>query len=250
MKRSNTWAGFALFGIWLTSSAIAHAGGAFQRAGLAGANVRAGAAFRNTALVRDATISRQAAALGRTALIRDATRFGGWLPAYLRRGDGSRFGPYAYRSFYDGRNHRDRFDRRRDGYAAGAGPYGYADPYGYGDGYPDAYGYGYGYPDNYLYPGGYGFYPGNDHSYPDAPEYDEQGMAAMPAVTTVAGLVTAVQTKLTRQAYYDGPLDGMINEEVRHAIREYQQDHGLPVTGLINPDLLSSMAIRYTCPLT
>jgi localization factor PodJL len=72
----------------------------------------------------------------------------------------------------------------------------------------------------------------------------------MPPVTTGAGLVRAVQTKLTRQAYYDGPLDGMINDEVRRAVREYQQDHGLPVTGLISPDLLSSMAIRYISPLT
>jgi hypothetical protein len=247
MKRANTWVGFVSFGIWLTSSAIASAGGTFHGAAVAGIYVRAGTAFRHTALVRDATISRQAAALGRTGLVRDATgRFGAWGGVPLRRGDGRRFDPYAYRSRYDYGNHRDRFDRRRDGYPEGVGSYGYADPYGYG------------YPGNYLYPGDSGFYPGNSEfspenygSYPYAPGYDDdQAAEAMPPVTTGAGLVTAVQTKLTRQAYYDGPLDGMVNDEVRRAIREYQQDHGLPVTGLINPDLLSSMAIRYISPLT
>jgi peptidoglycan hydrolase-like protein with peptidoglycan-binding domain len=232
MKRANTWAGFLLFGVWLTTSAIADPGRAFHGIAVAGALVRAGTAFRNTALVRDATISRQTAGLGRTALVRDATgRFGAWGGVPMRRVDGAKFGRYAYRSRYDYGNHRDRFDRRRDGYADGAGYYGYADPYGYG------------YADNYLYPGNY-------DSYTYAPGDDDQAADAAPPVATGVGLVAAVQTKLTRQAYYDGPLDGVINEETRRAIREYQEDHGLPVTGLINPDLLSSMAIRYISPLT
>jgi hypothetical protein len=241
MKRANMWAGFFLFGVWLTTSAIADPGRAFHGTAIAGANVRAGTAFRNTALVRDATISRQAAALGRTGLVRDATgRFGARGGVPLRRGDGSRFGPYAYRSRYDYGNRRDRFDRRGDGCPEGVGPY----AYGYGDPY------GNGYLDNYMYPGNYESYPGNYDSYTYAPEYDDQAADVAPLVTTGVGLVAAVQTKLTRQAYYDGPLDGVVNEEMRRAIREYQQDHGLPVTGLINPELLSSMAIRYVSPLT
>jgi peptidoglycan hydrolase-like protein with peptidoglycan-binding domain len=84
----------------------------------------------------------------------------------------------------------------------------------------------------------------------DAPESGYQAADAAPPATTGVGLVTAVQTKLTRQAYYDGPLDGVINAKMRRALREYQQDHGLPATGLINPELLSSMAIRYVSPLS
>jgi peptidoglycan hydrolase-like protein with peptidoglycan-binding domain len=91
---------------------------------------------------------------------------------------------------------------------------------------------------------------GNYDPYTYLPESGYQAPDAAPPVMTGVELVAAVQTRLTRQAYYDGPMDGVINGETRRAIREYQEDHGLPVTGLINPDLLSSMAIRYTFPLT
>jgi Putative peptidoglycan binding domain len=261
MKRANTWVGFLLFGIWLTSSAVADPGRACHGVIAPGANVRVGTAFRNTALVRDATISRQAAALRRTGLVRDATisrqaaafrrtglvrdatLFGASRGVPLRRGDRLSFGPFANRSRYDYGNHRDRFNRRRGGYPDGAGYYDYADPYGYG------------YLNNYLYPGNYDAFtypPEYGYQAEDAvpPEYGYQAEDAVPPVTTGVGLVAAVQTKLTRQAYYDGPLDGTVNEETRRAIREYQEDHGLPATGLINPELLSSMAIRYISPLT
>jgi hypothetical protein len=203
MKRANIWAGLALSGIWLTSSAVANPGRAFHGAVVTGAHVHRG------------------------------TAFGGFDRDPMRRGDGWRFGRYAYRSRYDYRDHRN-------GYPDGGGYDGYADPYGYGP-------YGYGYLGNYLN-------PGDDDSYtygPEAygPEDSDQAADAEPPVKTGVELVTAVQTKLSRQAYYDGPLDGVVNEQMRRAIRQYQQDHGLPVTGLISPELLSSMAIRYIFPL-
>ena len=231
MKRVNAWAGLVFIGVWLTSSAIADSG----------RGVRGGVAFRHSALIRDATISRQTAGLRRTALVRDATAFGSW-----GRGYGSRFGRYGYRSRYRYGYYRDRFNRYRDGYGDGAAYYNYAPPY------DDAGPYGSGYFDPYLYPGDYNSYP----YAPDyggqtvAPEYGSEAPDAAPPVRTGAELVIAVQNKLGRQAYYDGPLDGVINEGTRRAIREYQKDHGMPVTGLISPDLLSSMAIRYVSPLT
>jgi Putative peptidoglycan binding domain len=235
MKRANTWAGFVLFGIWLTSSAVADPGRAFQRGGFhfraaVGANFRGAAGFRNTALVRDATISRQAIAFRRTALVRDAT-ISRQAAAFRRTAlvrdatglRGFRGGPW----------------RRGGGYADGAGfggPgfYDYADPYLYS------------YLGNYLYPNKYGDY----ESYGYAPGGDPEAADSVPPVTTSVGLVAAVQNKLTRQAYYDGPLNGAINDQTRRAIREYQADHGLSINGQINPELLSSMAIRYVSPLS
>ncbi|MBW0000455.1 MAG: peptidoglycan-binding protein [Verrucomicrobia bacterium] len=233
MKRAYTWAGLVLFGVWLASSAVANPGRAYRGVVFTRGNVRIAPAFRSNPLVRDATISSRTAALGRTALIRDATRVGPFL-------NGVRFGPYAYQSRNGHWNYRDRFDRGRDGYPNDSGYYGYAAPYGYADA-P----YGYGYADNYPSAGNYDAYIG-----PPGYGYPAVDAAAVPPVATGAGLVTAVQTRLTRQAYYDGPMDGMINAETRRAIREYQQDHGLQITGLINPELLSSMAIRYLSPLS
>lgn len=243
MKRASAWAGLVLFGIWLTSSAIANPGRAFYGAGVSRVNFRGGGAFRNSALVRDATASRGKVGWRHTALIRDATGRG-------PLGGEWRSGRYAYRYGYGygyGYGYyRDRYDRRRDRYRDGAGYYDYATPYDSG------------YFDPYLYPGGYNSYPyapgyGDQTEAPDtgyyAPENGSGGTDTAPPVRTGTELVSAVQNKLARQAYYDGTLGGVINEETRRAIREYQKDHGMPVTGLISPDLLFSMAIRYVSPL-
>lgn len=205
MKRADAWAGLLLFGYWLTSPAIANPPGR----GFHGDASPAGRPHHATAFRPN-------------VLIRDGADVGAG-----RRHERSRLGPDASR--YEFRDHRDRFNRRRDGYPIQPGYYGYADPYAYG------------YPESYPYPGNY-------EVYPDAPQYDYQG-ADVPPVTTSIELITAVQTRLARQAYYDGPLDGVLSEETRRAIREYEADHGLSATGRINPELLSSMAIHYISPL-
>lgn len=53
----------------------------------------------------------------------------------------------------------------------------------------------------------------------------------------------AVQTVLTKQGYYQGPIDGSIGPATSRAIRDYQRDHHLTTTGTINPALLSSMGL-------
>ena len=154
---------------------------------------------------------------------------------------------------------RDRRPLRRLGFANqsyGRGRYGDAywgygrsfRSYGYG---PDA-GYGSVYP---AYPyavapaGGGPYYPGYADGYPYTYDYGvysagDDGVAAYPQRQVSADVVAAVQTKLTRQAYYDGRVHGILTADTRGAIREYQADHALPVDGGITPELLASMNIR------
>ena len=52
-----------------------------------------------------------------------------------------------------------------------------------------------------------------------------------------------VQRKLARLHYYRGAIDGEIGSGSRAAIREYQNDRGLPVTGRIDDRLLRSLGL-------
>lgn len=53
-----------------------------------------------------------------------------------------------------------------------------------------------------------------------------------------------VQVALRRAGYYRGPIDGDIGAGSRSAIRNYQYDRGLPVTGRIDAYLLDSLGLR------
>jgi peptidoglycan hydrolase-like protein with peptidoglycan-binding domain len=50
-----------------------------------------------------------------------------------------------------------------------------------------------------------------------------------------------VQAALARRGYYGGPVDGDIGPQSRAAIRAFQVDRGLPVTGHIDRALLRSL---------
>lgn len=52
-----------------------------------------------------------------------------------------------------------------------------------------------------------------------------------------------VQRALKRRGYYSGSVDGDIGPRSRSAIREYQADHGLPVSGRVDGSLLRSLGI-------
>src|ERR1700741_1313164 len=58
-------------------------------------------------------------------------------------------------------------------------------------------------------------------------------------------LAVSVQTKLASQGYYHGQLDGVIGSGSIEAIRRFQADHRLPVTGKIDPKLLKALGISY-----
>ena len=55
---------------------------------------------------------------------------------------------------------------------------------------------------------------------------------------------TEVQAELTLLGYYHGPIDGNVNPGTMPslAIKFYQRDHRLPVTGAIDGNLIASLA--------
>lgn len=57
------------------------------------------------------------------------------------------------------------------------------------------------------------------------------------------GLATDVQRALKRRGYYYGDIDGDIGPGTRSAIRAYQDDRGLSVTGRIDRTLLRSLGV-------
>jgi len=58
-------------------------------------------------------------------------------------------------------------------------------------------------------------------------------------------VATSVQSKLAEQSYYHGAVDGVISSDTLQAIRQFQTDHGLTVTGKIDPKLLDTLGIQY-----
>lgn len=56
-------------------------------------------------------------------------------------------------------------------------------------------------------------------------------------------LVAHVQEKLRGYAYYRGAVDGLIGAATRQAIRSYQIDRGIEVTGRIDQELLSDLGL-------
>jgi peptidoglycan hydrolase-like protein with peptidoglycan-binding domain len=63
----------------------------------------------------------------------------------------------------------------------------------------------------------------------------DYGMPATPSP------VTAVQEKLNLLGYEAGPNDGLMGPKTRGAIRAFQKDAGLPVTGKIDSELLARL---------
>jgi hypothetical protein len=104
----------------------------------------------------------------------------------------------------------------------------------FGFGYPYyGYGYGYGYPYYYAPTIGlaYSTYGGPVYRGTPADGYYSDSLAV------------DVQRELRHLGYYHGPIDGDIGSGSRAAIRSYQADHGLGVTGRIDARLLRSLGI-------
>jgi hypothetical protein len=100
--------------------------------------------------------------------------------------------------------------------------------FGIGLGYP-YYGYDYGYPYYGAYPYGYGYYAPRTTVYASNINDD--------------ATVAAVQRRLARGGYYHGSVDGVIGPGTRSAIRAFERNNGLPVDGLIDPQLLRTMGL-------
>jgi hypothetical protein len=103
--------------------------------------------------------------------------------------------------------------------------------FGIGLGYP-FYGYGYGYPYYGAYPYGY------DYGYyaPRTTVYATRGI-------NDDATVAAVQRRLARGGYYHGSIDGVIGPGTRSAVRAFERNNGLPVDGVIDPQLLRTMGL-------
>lgn len=56
--------------------------------------------------------------------------------------------------------------------------------------------------------------------------------------------IKQVQQKLNARGYKCGHADGVIGKNTKTAIRNYQKDHGLKVTGIINKALLGALNIK------
>lgn len=52
-----------------------------------------------------------------------------------------------------------------------------------------------------------------------------------------------VQTALLSYGYYEGPIDGIIGAGSREALRRFQNDFNLEVTGTITPQVLDAFGI-------
>jgi hypothetical protein len=124
---------------------------------------------------------------------------------------------------------RGRGFRGRNFYGSGFGFYGYPYPwwpwgwdyYGYYPyyGYDYGYGYGYGYNDSSDPPSNSG----------NAPQFN----------TT-----RAVQAALAWRGFYSGRIDGVMGPETRSAIRDFQRQQGLPVTGQIDSGTTTALQRR------
>ena len=160
------------------------------------------------------------------------------------------------RGNWDGRNWGGSGNRRGHGGFRGHGWRG--GNCFYGSGWDFAIGFGfpfYGgfYPGYYPYGGYYGgYYPyggyyGSDYQYngyQGRGYYDSGNIYRGRALgDRDASLVARVQQRLARAGIYRGPIDGVLGDRTRYAIRVYERNHGLPADGRIDPRLLATMGI-------
>ncbi len=89
---------------------------------------------------------------------------------------------------------------------------------------------------NYWYPA-YGYNPYFTSYTYDAPLYAYNGLAPQQ-------VIAEVQAELQRQGYYRGGVDGSFGPMTRRALLEFQEDLGLPVSGVIDEDTLAALGFE------
>jgi hypothetical protein len=105
--------------------------------------------------------------------------------------------------------------------------------------------YGYSYPYSWdYYPYAASYDPGyvEDAAYADGAYQDDGQYSRNENVN--GSRVTAVQRALSREGYYDGAIDGVFGAGTRRALRNYQRDRGLEVTGGITQSVIESLRVR------
>jgi hypothetical protein len=146
-------------------------------------------------------------------------------------------------SYYRDRDGDGHYNRKTVDYGHRHGRY-YGNRY-YGNRYYGGYGYGgygYGYrPWGYGY--GYGYGPSIGLSFYSRPTYATYSSRVYRGAVVNDSLAVDVQRALKSRGYYYGSVDGVIGSGSRSAIRAYQRDRGLSVTGRIDRALLRSLRI-------
>lgn len=104
----------------------------------------------------------------------------------------------------------------------------------------------------WFYPWGYGYYPYASYSYYDDRYYDDRyyddGYASSEYPQSEYGdvdfNVSEIQSALARAGYYDGAIDGSVGPATRNALRRYQRDRRLSVTGRIDRSVIDALRVR------
>lgn len=69
--------------------------------------------------------------------------------------------------------------------------------------------------------------------------------AVAPSNSQIENVVRRVQIALGSYGYYVGAADGIMGPKTRSALREFQSDFGLKVTGTITPEVLDAFKITF-----
>ncbi len=68
------------------------------------------------------------------------------------------------------------------------------------------------------------------------------------AIVRADSVIVDAQTKLKRQGFYDGTVDGQMGSQTSAAIRRYQLAQNLKVTGELNPQTMNSLGLSAPPP--
>lgn len=100
----------------------------------------------------------------------------------------------------------------------------------------------------WFYPWDYGYYPYASYSYYGDGYYDD-GYAANEYSQSeydngdLDSSVRRVQAALAREGYYHGAIDGAFGPATQNALRRYQRNHGLGVTGEIDRPVIEALGL-------
>jgi Putative peptidoglycan binding domain len=100
----------------------------------------------------------------------------------------------------------------------------------------------------WFYPWDYGYYPYGAYYYDDG--YYDNGYAANEDSQSqyengdLDSSVRRVQAALAREGYYHGAIDGSFGPATQNALRRYQRNHGLGVTGEIDRPVIEALGLR------
>jgi len=79
--------------------------------------------------------------------------------------------------------------------------------------------------------------------YPYFGDYPVEYSIDTQPIYPVSSTGVSVQQALADAGYYNGPIDGVVGPGTGAAIAAYQEDNGLPISGRIDDELMSSLGL-------